>query len=481
MSSRQARSPPYPGIPLRSPVSRLPTSSIERQDMDKQILLYDAKCQMCRNLAVKIQYHARTPVDIVALSDPQAATILTKFYPNGWKHDFYLVQNGSIRKGIRALPKIMTSLGAKQFAALIGEYAGYRAAKSRCGHSNHQHAGNGHTHADSGRRQVLAMAAAAPLLALSKLPRMSDPFERQVPEGVPEIGANLALVFTDGNGGFRTEVKALAHRVRATGGFDKTNSDAKITHREQTVLEESPEASEIRTNSDDLRFVVRRTTVKGERVRDGVTQEGFVNYYGLAVDHGRYNISVNVGIGTVDGKSGLREGTSLSGMIRHDVALPLIDYIVFAEPVDAKTQLAGFADGVRALARHHASAGRERVAALYGEIGNGLASAHELYARNVGEKLVPTASKLVITSMPELLKFVDLKAELASARETGRIPRVNQEADAGGPCDCTCSCGCCCGCGCGCAIGTCGKPGCGCMCMCCCECGCGCSCCLFST
>ena len=449
--------------------------------MDKQTLLYDAKCQMCRNLAVKIQYHARTPLDIVALSDPLASEILTKFYPNGWKHDFYLVQNGSIRRGIRALPKIMTNLGAKQFASLIGEYAGYRAAKTRCGHDNHQHAGHAHAENGSSRRQVIAMAAAAPLLALSKLPRMSDPFERQVPVGLPEIGANLALVFSDGNGGFRTDVKPLAHRVRATGGFDKSNIDAKITHREQTVLEESPEASEVRTNASDLQFVMRRTTVKGERVRDGVTQEGFVNYYGLAVDHGRYNISVNVGIGTVDTKSGLREGTSLSGMIRHDVALPLIDYIVFAEAVDAKTQMAGFVDGIRALARHHAAAGRERVAALYGEIEKGLANAAELYARNAGEQLTPSPSKLVITSMPELLKFVDLKAELKDARDGGRIPRANEEAIDAGPCDCNCSCGCCCGCGCGCAIGTCGKPGCGCMCMCCCECGCGCSCCLFST
>ncbi|HEX9492792.1 MAG TPA: hypothetical protein VGA33_05990, partial [Thermoanaerobaculia bacterium] len=74
--------------------------------MEKPVLLYDAKCQICRNLALKLQYNARKPVEIIALSDPEAAKMLERFYPDGWKHDFYLVQNGSCRKGLGALPKL---------------------------------------------------------------------------------------------------------------------------------------------------------------------------------------------------------------------------------------------------------------------------------------------------------------------------------------------------------------------------------------
>jgi predicted DCC family thiol-disulfide oxidoreductase YuxK len=100
--------------------------------MEKPVLLYDAKCQICRNLALKLQYNARRPIDITALSDPEAAKMLERFYPDGWKHDFYLIQNGSCRKGLSALPKLTSIVGARRLGALIGEYTSFRLTRATC-------------------------------------------------------------------------------------------------------------------------------------------------------------------------------------------------------------------------------------------------------------------------------------------------------------------------------------------------------------
>jgi hypothetical protein len=236
-----------------------------------------------------------------------------------------------------------------------------------------------------------------------------------------------------------------------------------------------------------LPFVLRRTSLQGERLRDGVAEAGSLDFYGLGVDHGRYNISLNIGSRTNGAHGEDRAATALAGMIRHDTAVPLIDFIVFAgdEQADAAIHLAGHLEGVRALRRFHADANRRRIANLYAEFEAGFATALEIFNRHVTEHLIPVQSKIVVTSMPELLKFVDLRSEIAGLRN--RIPAsdtfaplvMNSEPLQEGPCDCNCSCDICCGCGCGCGAGTCGL-GCGCSCGCCAECSCGCGCCLFT-
>lgn len=108
--------------------------------MEAPVLLYDAKCPICRNLALNVQFGARTPVEITALSDPAAATMLERFYPAGWKHDFYLIQNGSCRRGLRALPSLTGIVGPGRLGALIGEYTAYKLARTACSRKkDHKH------------------------------------------------------------------------------------------------------------------------------------------------------------------------------------------------------------------------------------------------------------------------------------------------------------------------------------------------------
>jgi predicted DCC family thiol-disulfide oxidoreductase YuxK len=47
------------------------------------VLIYDAKCALCINLAHKAYFNARKPVEIWALSDPRAINLLNRAYPNG--------------------------------------------------------------------------------------------------------------------------------------------------------------------------------------------------------------------------------------------------------------------------------------------------------------------------------------------------------------------------------------------------------------
>ena len=74
------------------------------------LLLYDAKCPVCRNLAQRIHFVTEKKVEIRSLSTPEAHTVLEKFYPEGWPHDFYVVENGSCKRGVRALPKLLKSV-----------------------------------------------------------------------------------------------------------------------------------------------------------------------------------------------------------------------------------------------------------------------------------------------------------------------------------------------------------------------------------
>lgn len=441
--------------------------------MENPVLLYDAKCPICRNLAMKIRFHARTPVDIVALSDPEASAILTRFYPEGWKHDFYFVHGGTCRKGIRALPKLLRVMGVRQLGSLLGELASYNTARARCSDSSPaaKAPAGAENHLLPSRRQIVTMAAAVPLLTpFTKLPRLSDPFEGSSAESLSPIGANLAVVRRNAAGNFETEVRAIRSAGRRNGGFKKTASDAKITHREQMVLAESPGSDSKRTpgGAADIPFVLRRTVIEGEATKkDGTVESRFVDFYGLGLDYGRFNLSVNVGTGGPRG--GPRNAASVSGMVRHDLAIPLIDYIVFAgdAPTDIATHLTAYLEGVRALRRHHFAAKRGRIANLYGEIEAGFEKALEIFTRDMTEQIAPIQGKIAITSMPELMKFIDLSSEL---------PELKAE-ETTVDCDCTCSCDICCGCGCGCGGGTCGID-CSCGCACCAACECGCSCCL---
>lgn len=124
-------------------------------------------------------------------------------------------------------------------------------------------------------------------------------------------------------------------------------------------------------------------------------------------------------------------------MIQHDLPLPALDGVVFKTlAADAASHFAAYAEGVRALAELYTDKGRTPLAQLYRQIGEGLAAIGAPFTDAVGEPLVTNTNELLITSMPEALRFARLPKEL----------NVSQEAAAG--CDCSCDCNLCCGCGC---------------------------------
>lgn len=454
--------------------------------MDQATLLYDAKCQICRNLALKVQTHARKPLAIVALTDPEASRMLEKFYPDGWDHDFYLLENGSCRKGISAVPKLVRTLGAKKFGSLLAEYASFRLARQTCDtkakkHDHGSSDGNGHHHDVPTRRRVLAYAAAAPLLALSKVPKLTDPFEpgggRE--EKLPDLSVNLAVVWRDDSGHLHAQVRSLKNAVRSESGFTKKSTNSKIVGRDHKILEQSPNfGGEPRVGvlaAREPQFALKMSHMDV----DAEGEKRFMDTWGYAADYGRFSVTLNLGNSTVGTPRGTEVAATMSGMIRHDMALPMVDVVAFVGTEDALTQIQGYTVGVRALRDFHAQAGRSRVAELYASVEEGVAGAVDVYRRNLTEVLSPVKSKLVISSMPELMQFVDVQSELQRIR--GEILSTRIGTNAGGDaaiaiqggCDCSCSCDCCCGCGCGCGCGFCG---CMCICECCCSCGCSCGC-----
>src|SRR5207244_4142925 len=207
----------------------------------------------------------------------------------------------------------------------------------------------------------------------SKLPRLADPFERRDPDDLPGISVNLAVVWRDAGGSFRSEVTSPSGVIRAGTGFDQSKSASKILHRDQVVLEESPrvhaESQQNSGGSDSAggEFMFRRSHLEGERTEASGAVKRVLDTYSLGADYRRFNISLNVGNG---GNVGEPAVASFSGMVRHDLALPLVDTIVFAGDAesDALTHLNAHVEGVRALRRFHADAGRARVASLYGDI-----------------------------------------------------------------------------------------------------------------
>jgi hypothetical protein len=105
------------------------------------------------------------------------------------------------------------------------------------------------------------------------------------------------------------------------------------------------------------------------------------------------------------------------------------------------------------------------MAVLYRQVAESLGAIAGPFTDAIGEPLLTNTNELLVTSMPEALRFVNLPAHLKST-----------QVQAAAGCDCSCSCNVCCGCGCGIGICFTNIP---CFCDCCISCGCGCGCCLF--
>jgi hypothetical protein len=420
------------------------------------LLVYDHKCNICRNLAYKIHIATKKQVEIKALSDPETAEVLKKFYPDGWSHDFYIVDNGACRKGMRGLTRLMKSLGVKGMAELLSEYSAFKIAKSA-----HAATTNGH---QPSRRTMMKYAALAPVMAgLSKF-SLADPFK----SSAGDFSVHIAQV-TEGSSD--DEWVSNAWRcdqcLGTTPKFGQGNMDTKQSSVDTILADTRTPLLFDGHASANLKVIKKVLTT--ETVKDGVPLHRVMDIYSVLLDHPRFNITFNVGNGPVTSPTrGAEVGTTIAVMINHDLPIPNIDFIAI-ENNDYVYNTAkypyAYRSGIQALADIHGKGSGNALARVYKGIADSMDIMKAELEKAVPDTLMPIHSKVVITSLPELMKFTTIPST------------VNFGATVGG-CDCTLTC--CCGCGtclgCGCSIGLCFPPV-PCFCNACVGCGCGCGAC----
>jgi hypothetical protein len=126
------------------------------------------------------------------------------------------------------------------------------------------------------------------------------------------------------------------------------------------------------------------------------------------LEHPRYSIAINVGYGPVKANGGTVGAATMAGMIKHDITLPVVDFIIYNndDGKDATGHLGSYLAGIQELSRFHLQEGRTKLANAYAEIEQGLAHVQMNFQEAVSEVLLPIHNKLVITPIPEFLQFV---------------------------------------------------------------------------
>lgn len=232
-----------------------------------------------------------------------------------------------------------------------------------------------------------------------------------------------------------------------------------------TLLDTRLSGSNEGDNQATLRVV--RRTIESNATRDGVAISGVIDVYTTLLDHPRYNLVLNIARGTVAGQ---QPTTSITGLVGHDLPWPNVDFVVFENSYteEAIDYLPAFERGIQELSKLHFQEGSQALGQVYRKIGSGMRILRTRLEEIVPGTLLPQHNKLVITALPEMMKFTELP------------PTVNVGLLLVPP-KCDCGVSCCCGCswGCGCSLGICFPPViCGCCCGVGCGAGCGCGTCL---
>lgn len=409
------------------------------------LLLYDGKCTVCRNLAQKIHFMSEREVEIRALSTPEAQQVLDDHYPDGWEHDFYVVDDGTARRGARALTRLTGALGVKNMTSVLAEF-GYMklAPKAQASCSG----------VERSKRNALKVAALSPLLlGFSKL-RTDGPFTGD--DGVG-FSVNVAEVDKLGYGEFRARAYNCPECVGQPKAMQGLSQGAEAHMIEDRMLSDRPFPA-LAARGDTPTLKVKRVKFEKTTPQNGSLVRSVRSGYTSLFDHPRYGMALNFGRRD--------DVTSLAGMVHHDLPYTEVDWVVFKTDIDdAASHFRAYAEGLRSLAGLHRRKGQTDMAALYRQMAEALGTLAEPFTDIVGEPLLTNTNELLVTSMPEALRFVSLPAGLKA-----------DAAVAAAGCDCSCSCNVCCACGCGIGICITNIP---CFCDCCISCGCGCGCCLF--
>jgi hypothetical protein len=421
-------------------------------------LFYDGTCSLCTSIAFKVHFLSGRSVEIVPLATPEAKTTLDGFYPDGWKWDFYVVARGQCSRGLRTIPKLLPKFDMKALRSLV-QHLGGPAKRARCAAKGAK-AAKGKSILTERRTALQAMALTPFMYALSRVP-----VEAAVETSGADIEVNIASVSVNGKG-FHVDARACADCVKPRTYATPKKGTRKIVqeNRRDTVLaeiaapmtEDGPLFGELSGPIPALRLTESSFTVRYE---DGGAAKAVALYGGILTGT-HYNASINAGRDLV---------STMSGMIQHKIAEPIIDRIVCTETgAGADTHLRGQAAAIGVLRERHRNAGRSQLSAVYGEIEQAVLDMAQQFETHV-DPLATSRSTLTLTALPDLLGSVVLPKELQLDPATLPSDVVQPMVD----CDCSCSCcifSCGCGCGCGC--------GCDCTCGCCPECGCGCGCCI---
>lgn len=439
---------------------------------DAPVLLYDAGCSMCNELAYKVRERANGPLRLVALSDPEADELLSQHYSGSWSKDFYFVNGGTARKGKRALPSVMKTVGVKDFTTLVGDYLQH--VRNESGSCDHEEASAG---SRLSRRSFVGTAAAAGT-ALFAGTAAGRTFQSRPPRG---LDISVARVSPDGAGGFDVSIEQDNSLIRTkqwepdddveTQGESPVSMDTVDTQTitDSGTLQIQRQETEI-TVTDDSKRLDEAFKKSGSSSSD----TGKMTRFGVVDDRERYGFSLNFAEAPLKRGDSEIVGTTTSGQISHDIARKTVDFVKFESdgPENMKSHLRGYAAALRAYAGHYQSRGDVKMSRLYQEMAGNMEENVQAIAESYDGELEPVQNVLAISSVPNWTDYVE-------SPSTDDSERHQSDNVVGADCGCSCCVGCCTGCDCGCSvcIGT-PKPGCGCAC--CiggCGSGCGCGCC----
>lgn len=424
------------------------------------MLLYDAKCGLCKSLALEVRSYARKPIELVALSDPEASRILSEFYPDGWSHDFYVVEDGTCRKGARALPKLARIVGARRFASLVGDYATYKRHSEECGqgadHEPNVDHGNHENPTGVSRRSFTSMMGAGAFSLAAPLSRLTSNDERPFGNNPPkDLSVHVAEVTPDGNGGFGVSLQRRPDLVLSekpttdVSAEDRKDNNRTVHAREKSTLAEgalnSGASFQIRKVVNEVEF--ENPDPKSQtamRAQGGDDHSAQLTTYGVASDHQRFTASIHAGRGPVISAAGEpTEMTTMTGTIEHDIAQPVIDFVwVDAEDLTLSAHVDAYAIGVGALRQFYSDHRNADLTSLYDDIEGRLQELQENIDASIDEQqLVPASNQIAISGLPGFQQFAKPPEESQPIVQNGL----------------TCSWGCaldtwCCGIGPGCGI-----------------------------
>lgn len=391
-------------------------------EQTEPILLYDANCDLCKGLALQIRSFAKKPIRLVALSDPEATQILSEFYSTGWTHDFYLVNDGACRKGIRAFPQLARLVGIKQFASLVGDYARYKRHSANCGQDSADtpERENPEPNADVSRRSFTSMMGAGAFSLAVPLSRLTSNdeglFTNQPPK---DLSVHVAKVTPQQRGGFDVSIQRRPDLIlsdnpteQVTEG-DRKSANTSIQGQDISTLTQgsldSGASYEVRKAINDVTFKNPNADARAMmRSQNGSNSSVELTMYDVTSDSQRFTTSIHAGRGPVRSNDGdITEMTTMSGTIAHDLPQSIVDFVwIDADDLSLSAHLDAYALGVKELCQFYGDRQNTDLATLYkGVVADLLELRKNIDSKFDEKQPVPVSNQLAISGLSSFQQF----------------------------------------------------------------------------